>query len=130
MGYAEPQGRLRITRYVLEHMTSNADSTLSTSVLTKIFFAATQRFLNEPVEEIRSAAGNIIRTVIEKQFANEDTAAEGSEKLNVTENLLLWAKSDSQPINRITAAKIGVLASEVDAAADLCDGLLGSLQVC
>ena len=63
------------------------------------------------------------------QFANDDTVT-GSEKLNVTENLLLWAKAESQPINRITAAKIGVLASEIDAAADLCDGLLGSLQVC
>ena len=63
------------------------------------------------------------------QFANDDTV-KGTEKLNVTENLLLWAKPESQPINRITAAKIGVLASEIDAAADLCDGLLGSLQVC
>ena len=63
------------------------------------------------------------------QFTNDDTIS-GSEKLNVTENLLLWAKPESQPINRITAAKIGVLASEIGAAADLCDGLLGSLQVC
>ena len=68
MGYAEPQGRLRITRYVLEHMTTDSDvDAFSSSVLTKIFFAATQRFLNEPVEEIRVAAGNIIKTVIEKQ---------------------------------------------------------------
>ena len=57
------------------------------------------------------------------QFANNDN-------INVIENLLLWAKPESQPINRITAAKIGVLASEIGAAADLCDGLLGSLQVC
>ena len=66
LGYAEPRGRLRITRYVLEQMTQS-EAALSSSVLTKIFFAATQRFLNEPVEEIRVAAGSIIKTVIEKQ---------------------------------------------------------------
>ena len=66
LGYAEPQGRLRITRYVLEQMTQS-EAALSSAELTKIFFAATQRFLNEPVEEIRVAAGNIIKTVIEKQ---------------------------------------------------------------
>ena len=62
------------------------------------------------------------------QFA-DDGAVGGSEKLNVTENLLLWAKPESEPVNRITAAKIGVLACEIDVAADLCDTLLGSLQV-
>ena len=62
------------------------------------------------------------------QFA-DDGAVDGSEKLNVTENLLLWAKPESEPIHRITAAKIGVLACEIDVAADLCDTLLGSLQV-
>ena len=72
MGYAEPQGRLRITRYVLEHLTTSRSSdaaaaAFSPAELTKIFFAATQRFVNEPVEEIRVAAGNIIKAVMEKQ---------------------------------------------------------------
>ena len=35
--------------------------------LTKIFFAATQRFVNEPVEEIRLATGSVIKAVMEKQ---------------------------------------------------------------
>ena len=49
MGYEEPQGRLRITRYILEHLTrGGSESTFSVGDLTKIFFAATQRFLNEP----------------------------------------------------------------------------------
>ena len=72
MGYAEPQGRLRITRYVLEHLTTSRSSdaaaaAFSPAELTKIFFATTQRFVNEPVEEIRVAAGNIIKAVMEKQ---------------------------------------------------------------
>ena len=46
---------------------TQSEAALSSAELTKIFFAATQRFLNEPVEEIRVAAGNIIKTVIEKQ---------------------------------------------------------------
>ena len=53
-------------RVILSIENSDVDA-FSSSVLTKIFFAATQRFLNEPVEEIRVATGDIIKTVIEKQ---------------------------------------------------------------
>lgn len=118
-------GRLRVVRFVHDRITTGKE-TLDPSDMTKLFFTSTQRYINESVNEIKQEVGQVLKTLVLKQMSSEVA------EFNVTENLLLWAKKESQTLYRVMAAKIAVLASEIGEEQEkveaLCDSLLSLLQ--